>query len=488
MPPPLPPTAKKSSGQTALILGCAGILLLGATVLVIAAAWWFISSRNAGKGGSSGLFSVSGKDSSSDNGLGVGAEISQYKHAGGSACVIGPDGAWHAVFQEKSTYGKPVFIYHRTSRDGGRTWSAPIAISDDGTGNGSGYPQMGKDNQGNVFAAWVRFGQGGMAAAESTLDGPGGYVEGTLMLRRWNGSGWDGPMTVGSAESVCSFCMYNALDGSLKIVWGEKGGVILECPTSGGNATQIVAAGVLPTDNATYGRPGNLAAWPDNKGGVILLAELKTENTQQLILWHDGQYTPLAADPKYQTRNTFNFPAQLFADASGRLHIVYIPYPQGRAQAELWDIDPTSGQHTVIFSGKNGKETIERFQLVSDGRGTAHVALQVNDGNTSDATDIAALSFAGGVWSQPRGLTGNSRAESFFQKDLPGGDVAVLSRYYAKHTSMALDASGKVHALATIDCMSSFSTGSHQVVGGQNYNVVSGASVSEPSVYVLPWR
>jgi hypothetical protein len=66
--------------------------------------------------------------------------------------------------------------------------------------------------------------------------------------------------------------------------------------------------------------------------------------------------------------------------------------------------------------------------------------------------------------------------------------VAVLERYYARHASMALDAKGQVHALATIDAQSSFSSGTYQQHSGTNYNVVSGATISQPSVYVLPWR
>ena len=106
----------------------------------------------------------------------------------------------------------------------------------------------------------------------------------------------------------------------------------------------------------------------------------------------------------------------------------------------------------------------------------------------ADSTDVAGLTFDGNRWSEPKGLTGNSRAESFFHKDLPGGDVAVMERYHAKHASLAVDATGNVHALATIDALSTFSSGTHERIGGQNFNVTSGGSISQPSLYVLPWK
>lgn len=492
-PPSAPSQPPKPSGKGGLYLalGCGGALALAVLLVVGGAILIFVLSKKSTTAGEVRRDGPSGSSTEpGGNALGVGAALSQYKHAAGSACVIGPDGTWHAVFQEKSTYGKPVFIYHRASRDGGATWSAPEAISDDGSGNGAGYPQMGKDAQGNVFAAWVRFGKDGFVVAESTLDGPGGYVEGTLMLRRWNGRNWDAAQTVGNPGNARSFCLYNAVDGSLHIVWGEQGSMIAHCPATGGDGTVIVPADGIPCDNPTYNRPTNLCAIPDDKGGVILLAERKFDNKQELILWHDGRFVTVASDPKYQTRNTFNHPSQMFADTGGRIHVVHMPYPESTAKAELWDIDPQTGKHTVIFSGLGGKDTIQNFQLVVGDGGRAHVTVQWSQGaaGLADCSDIAALSFDGARWSAPRGLTGNSRSESFFHKNLPGGEVAVLERYYARHASMALDAKGQVHALATIDAQSSFSSGTYQQHSGTNYNVVSGATVSQPSLFVLPWR
>lgn len=486
MPPNLPGQPKSSgNGRLYLLLGCGAALILGFLVVVAGGVFWFMNKRSDKSPGSSG--SASSTSDGSANSLGLGACLSQYEHAAGSASVIGGDGTWHALFQDMPAYGKPVFIFHRASRDGGKTWSAPVNVSEDGTGNGSSYPRLGRDGQGNVFAAWIRFGQDGRVIDSSTLDGPGGYVQGTLMLRKWGGSQWEPTLTVGNLEKVLSFCFFNALDGSLKLLWVDEGGMIVQCPANGGDGLEVVPAGGIPCDNPTYNRPGNLAAVPDSQGGIILIAERKFENSQELVLWHAGKLHVVAADPKYETRNTFNYPAQIFADASGKIHVLYIPHPKLTEREQLWDLDPVTGQHTVVFSGRGGNDSISNFQLVAD-NGIAHVAVQWSVGKVADSTDVAAISFDGTKWSAPRGLTGASRAESFFHKDLPGGDVGVMTRYHAKHASMAIDARGKVHALVTMDALSSFSSGTHQTIGGQNYNVVSGATVSAPSVYVLPWE
>jgi hypothetical protein len=179
----------------------------------------------------------------------------------------------------------------------------------------------------------------------------------------------------------------------------------------------------------------------------------------------------------------------MFADATGKVHVIYNPNPKTVEREELWDIDPVSGQHTVIFSGLGPKDAIQNFQVLATGR-AAYVTIEwsAKAAIVADSTDVVALTFDGQRWSEPRGLTGNSRAESFFHKDLPGGDVALMEHYHAKHASLAVDATGKVHALATIDALSTFSSGTHERIGGENFNVTSGASVSQPSLYVLPWE
>ncbi len=442
----------------------------------------------SGPGGSQPVSEM--QSSQPGNSLGLGAVLSRFNHAGGSACVIGPDGAWHAVFQEWETHGSPMLIYHTTSRDGGQSWTTPQDLTNDDSGNGAGFPQMAMDAQGRIFAAWIRFGEQGRVIAQPTLDGPGGYVAGTLTVRQWTGSGWSQPRVMGTPEKIISFCLVQALDGSLQVVWEERGCAILQGSAAGGGTTVLAPEGAIPGayNDPSYNRLRNIAAVQLRDGGMVVTAERKFENQQQLVMWHGGRFQVLYSDPASYNRNTFNHPAQIFADASGRLHVIYIPHPKDAGREEVRDLDPMTGQQVVIFAGSAGNP-IPSFQLVAAG-GRAHVAVQMGapPGSTSSATDVGAVSFDGTTWSAPRMLTGVARGQSYSHTDLPGGDVASGQRYYASHASMALDRSGRVHALTTINAVSIISSGSQETVGGKDYNVVFGGSMSEPALFVLPWN
>jgi len=463
-----------------ILLGCGALLLLGLVALALAA-FWFFSSRKE--------YQAEGKIVQGQAELGFGAKLSQYELAGGSASVIGPDGTWHAVFQEKSAYGKEVFIFHRFSRDGGKIWSAPENISIDGTGNGAGFPRLACDAQGNLYAAWIRFGTGGSAVTEVTLDGPGGYQAGTLTVRRWSGGSWGPPAIFGTPEKVASFCFFDGSDGTPHLLWVDEGSAVAQASAAGGASSWVAPAGAIPTDNPLI-RPNNLSAVVDNRGAVFFTAERKFESTQQLIFWSGNQFRVLASEPKYETRNTFNHPAQTFADHAGNLHVIYIPHPKPTEHNEVWDIDPATGTHQIIFSGRDGEETIQSFQVSARG-GKAHVLLEwsAKPAIVADSTELVAVSFNGSKWLSARGLTGNARAEKFFFKDMRrGADVAVSTRYHAKHASAAIDATGNVFLLGTIEAYSVFGVGNLERYSGTTYKVNTVGSVAHPSIYVVQWR
>jgi len=484
--PPVSPPSTSSQGKNSkscVLLGCAALFLLLLGVgLVVAAGFWFYGRRAVELEGQGG-------DTSQAADLGFGAKLSQYELSGGSASVIGPDGAWHVVFQEMPAYGKPVFIYHRFSTDGGKTWSVAENISNDNTGNGAGFPRLGCDAQGALYAAWVRFGVGGRAVTESTLDGPGGYQPGTLTLRRCSGGAWSPPFTFGTPEKVASFCMFTGANGVPHLLWVDEGSAVMEAAAQNGSPTVVAPAGAIAVDNPLI-RPNNLSAMVDPRGAVLFTGERKFQNAQQLFFWAGGQVQVLAAEPKYETRNTFNHPAQIFEDSHSTLHVIYVPNPKLTEHQEVWDMDPATGKHQVIFSGRDGEETVQSFQVAArDGR--AHVILEwsAKPAIVADSTELVEVSFDGASWSPARGLTGNARAEKFFFKDLHrGNDVAVSTRYHAKHASAAMDAMGNVSLVGTISAYSVFGSGSLERYSGTTYKVTTVGSVAHPSLYVVQWR
>jgi len=130
-------------------------------------------------------------------------KLSQFEKAGYCDLLIAKDGTYHAVFLEKPDYGKPVFVYYSYSTNKGKSWSAPVTISNDGTGNGSSIPRLIQDGSGTIYAIWKRFGSSDKSqypVPETTLEGTGGYNIGTLFYAVLNGNTFGKPIMLASDE------------------------------------------------------------------------------------------------------------------------------------------------------------------------------------------------------------------------------------------------------------------------------------------------
>jgi hypothetical protein len=257
-----------------------------------------------------------------------------------------------------------------------------------------------------------------------------------------------------------------------------------------GVARVVVAPGTIPGSNEfQFGRC--LSALTDVRGNIFFTAERHDNNSQQLFLWGEGNAVrPLLTDPKFDTRNTFNSPAQMFADPTGRIHVICQPNPKVTEHSEVWDIDPATGAHQVIFAGRDGQETIQGFQVLARD-GLAHVVMEwsAKPAIVAQSTEFIAIEFDGATWLAVKGLTGNSRAEKFFYKDTSAlTGVGVGTSYHARHASMAINGQGNIQMLGTISAYTVLGMNGLQSHGGATYRVTSTTSTAQYSLYVIQWR
>lgn len=133
-----------------------------------------------------------------------GQKISQFEKAGFCDFLIDKNGVYHAVFQESPDNGKPLFIYYTTSANKGASWSKPITLSNDNTGNGAGYPRILQDRSGNIYAIWKRYGNTATQYPEPNplLDGPGGYQSGTLFYKVLIGGTWSNQVQLNELQKA----------------------------------------------------------------------------------------------------------------------------------------------------------------------------------------------------------------------------------------------------------------------------------------------
>lgn len=152
-------------------------------------------------------------------------KLSQFEKASYCDLMIAKDGTYHAVFLEKPDFGKPVFVYYSSSSNKGKTWSTPVTISNDGTGNGSSIPKLIQDGGGTIYAIWKRFGSSDKSqypVAETTLEGTGGYNIGTLFYAVLNGNTFGKPIMLASDE-LMQVSWFPTLDnaGKVHVVWSQ---------------------------------------------------------------------------------------------------------------------------------------------------------------------------------------------------------------------------------------------------------------------------
>ncbi|MCZ7599337.1 MAG: glycoside hydrolase [Gammaproteobacteria bacterium] len=95
-----------------------------------------------------------------------------------------PDGTLHAIYTDRPSTSNFPYLYHRSSRDGGVTWSEPSNLSDDESGRMAAYCTLGHDAAGRVYAFWKYL------DPNEILYGPGGYDGGVLVMRCWQAGTW----------------------------------------------------------------------------------------------------------------------------------------------------------------------------------------------------------------------------------------------------------------------------------------------------------
>jgi hypothetical protein len=420
-------------------------------------------------------------------------KLSQFEKAGYCDLLIAKDGIYHAAFLENPDFGKPVFVYYTYSSNKGKSWSKPVTISNDGTGNGSAIPKLIQDGSGTIYAIWKRYGSSDKSrypVAETLLEGTGGYNVGTLFYAVLNGNEFGKPIMLASDE-LMQVSWFPTLDnnGKVHVVWSQVSDeslknrwnsfwwyadVITEATLNGGSFGNFI-------DYTTPGKPQyqggapptlgfqNLRGYYDKQNRLRLIGEFVSDNVKN-IFYFNGIKSEIAYQyPKFQEGNTFNNPAELLFDENGNDHIIFRPPASTLESEQIWDYVIATKKTNVLASLQKQGVKIQSFQANQGPNGEMAVLIQA--GGLSESNEAFGLFYKNGRWTT-KGLTENASKDTFsasnyFIYDGYITSITSSSRVYTDYIDVAWDASGKKSMLMNVSV----------------YTVGQGFSTSSPSIY-----
>lgn len=403
--------------------------------------------------------------------IGIGSanaqKLSQFEKAGLVDMLIDKAGRYHVVFQESPDYGKPTYIFYTMSTNRGASWTKPVNLSNDNTGNGAGYPRIIQDGGGNIYAIWKRYGntKSGYPVPSVILDGPGGYAAGTIFYKVLQGNGWTEAVQLNEVEqSQFSWFPTVTPQGVLMVFWTQLSAESIKNNWSywyyadymrvvSLNATAR-SAYVDLTQPSAPSYPGgappqegaiNLNGYVDANNRPHLVFEEVHDNMQQLKYFDGANSVIFYSYPKYSTFNNFNSPANLLVDEKGAEHIIFKPAAATLPSEEIWDYSPVTKQHSAIVSIQKPGVQIYKFQAWQGPAG--EIAVTTQAGTVSGSRECYGSFYKRGSWTNA-GLTKNASKDQFFYKEFRGlggypTALASLTKYDSDFTRVVWDAQGK---------------------------------------------
>lgn len=423
-----------------------------------------------------------------------GTKLSQFDKGGYSDVIKDKAGVLHAVFQETPGYGKSVFIYYASSANNGKTWTKPVTLSRDKTGNASGAPKILQDKSGKIYAIWKRYGLSSSAYPVQyvLLDGPGGETSGTLFYKVLSGGAWSEQVMLNEVEgSQTSWFATVDNYGDVRVVWAQASDASIKSNWTyyyyNDYVREVTLAGNIFSPYETLNEPSapgyvggappkngwlNLDGYYDKNNKLHMLYEKMDENSVEHIMYKNGDEAARSVYqyPKYNHPNTFMNPPKLLFDEKGNDHLVFRPASSVLEQEEIWDIELNNNdkQNVLAAISKKGV-TIQNFNAAQGPNGM--MAAVFSAGGLSESNEAFGVFYNKGKWTN-LGLTKNAAKNKFFYKEFPSvytgkAYLSTLTKYYTNFIDVAYDKAGKRGMLMTIAA----------------YTSVGGAfSVSEPAV------
>ncbi len=377
----------------------------------------------------------------------TGLKLSQYDALIDSPnLAVTSDGVIHLAFIERQAISPyNLFVFHRQSADGGKTWSDPKDLSEDMPNFGIDHCRLIVDSQDRVYIIW--------RTGESEGLAPGNYY-GNLVYRVLNHGKWSKiipihPPGTSSSQNIGSLFYFAGVDasGHAQVAWntcpdtfhsnevtggglhlaGIGNGLVFQASLDGSTPPQPKQVFMTPItvdpNNKVYGKKcddlSSLDGYFDASGAPRFIAidqPVPTPyNDARYALIEDGKITPAVTLPGNYMYVWLN-PPRLLLDSQGRRHVIALygagEHPNFRDYTLGSDDEPT-----VILSAKGLKGTCMGFQAYQGPSGHMAVVMQTTDAGFNDAGDTWISVSDGGAWSPPVCVTANAARATWVAKN-----------------------------------------------------------------------
>lgn len=433
----------------------------------------------------------------------------------------------HFAFTDRETHSKALALYVRSSRDLGRTWSAPEALSPAEGELDAGVPRLLADPAGRLYAIYK------IVPHATLLDGPGGYSPGRLVYRCRTGSAWSEPIQLGDGTSTYSWFAAPGPDGRVHVVFSQMtpdakaaasylnsawANLVQQVVLDG---TTVSAPRALTTPRRVPGpdevkamvAAGKFVSYleqsPDRDGLINLRGLIGPDGTPRFlaedhgvhkdgsqvggkrILYFDGgAFHPLHEYDRFETYNNFQNPPTLLADPRGGLHMLRAPekpYPP-TAVVDVPLDGPRPGPPVPALGTRSGAGAVQswRAHALPGGKMAVSAALTEKGGYSADDLELYLAIHDGTGWSPPICLTKNAERKTSSSVDTTARDrVATVTHYEPRTAALALAPDGRpLVAMITVES-TLLGLSSLETHAGRTLDVHGGARIESPAAYFL---
>jgi hypothetical protein len=421
-----------------------------------------------------GAMSVAQKDGKPVDGV----KLSQHDSEIHSPRItVAPDGTIHVAFVEKHRTTYALAVYHRSSRDQGKTWSDTKNLSEVMPGWQVGDCDIHSDVSGRVYVIWRTGLKEGFGAG---LDASGTSHQ-NLVYRVLEGGKWNAkPLPVhppGSPESQDngSLSWFAATDskGQVHVIWNttpDKFHPEVMSPGTG-YRQHLAAVGNGLVQGATLNGtdPGTVRevfftkitgeGWQlrgddfdalrgyVDAAGPHFIATVRdrsaSERNTRIHVIEGGKQKPAIELPG-EPYQVWSNPPRLLVDAGGQRHII-VRFTEGEQPGFRDYLIDRDEEPVVIRAAKAVTGRADYFQAWQAPGGRMIAVMQMNDtGEKGDGETYLSISDGNG-WSTPVNVTNNSGRKEFRTRATSSqSSISSLKRFYPGPGAATIDREGHV--------------------------------------------